>query len=385
MNSEVVCAKCGKPAPGSARFCPECGHLLGGDGSGKKNTGRLTEKKNPNIWLPVLPLFILTGLCLIVVFLIIRNTPPAMLASGLGTLAAVGKPTQTPSPTPTATESPSPIPTTPATPTATPTATPPPMPPAAAKAKDTWVSPLDGMTLAYIPAGQYLIGSLDSDPNAWISEKPQHKVELSGYWMDKTLVTNAMYAKCVQAGACPEHKIDISYTRDSYYSNAKFANYPVIYVTWNDAQTYCAWAGRILPTEAQWEVSARGSDGRKFPWGNSPPSCNLLNYAVSLSMNFGGSSTTCTGDTTDVGKYPQGASPYGLLDMAGNVWEWVADWLGPNYLVEPHVNPTGPASGDLRVIRGGYYFTDAKYVRATMRVGHDPTDATDFIGFRCAR
>ena len=383
MNSEVVCANCGKPAPGSAKFCQECGHALGGDGSGKKNAGQLEEKKKPNIWLPVLPLIILTGLCLIVVFLVIRSTPPAMLASGLGTVAAVGKPTQTPSPTPPTTSS-TPTPTTPATPTATPTSTPPPMPPADAKSKDVWVSPMDGMTLVYIPEGQYMIGSLDSDPYAWINEKPQHKVDLSSYWMDKTLVTNAMYAICVQEGACPEHKMDISYTRDSYYGDVEFDKYPVIYVTWDEAQTYCAWAGRKLPTEAQWEVAARGTDGRKYPWGNSPPSCSLLNYTVTLSMNFG-LSNTCTGDTTAVGKYPQGASPYGLLDMAGNVWEWVTDWLGSNYLVEPHENPLGPTTGELRVIRGGFYFDDAKYVRATMRTGHDPNDATDYIGFRCAR
>jgi formylglycine-generating enzyme required for sulfatase activity len=258
------------------------------------------------------------------------------------------------------------------------------MPPVDAKLKDTWVSPMDGMELVYIPEGQYLIGSLDSDPQAWIDEKPQHRVGLSGYWMDKTEVTNAMYAKCVQAGTCQTHKMNISYTRDSYYSNVEFANYPVVYVTWDDAQVYCAWAGRKLPTEAQWEAAARGPDGRKYPWGNSPPSCNLLNYTITLSANFG-LSNSCTGDTTAVGKYPKGASLYGILDLAGNVWEWVTDWKGPNYLVEPHQDPLGPPNGENRVIRGGYYFTDAKYVRATMRVGHDPKDATDYIGFRCAR
>ena len=387
MNPDAIekkCPHCGKDVPASARYCPECGQALTGKVSGEKTDQLLVEKKKPNIWLPVLPLFILAGLCLIVVFLVIRATPPAMLASGLGTVAAVGKPTQTPSPTPTAMPSSTPTPTPPATPTATPTATPPPMPPAEAKAKDIWVSPLDGMEIVYIPAGHYVIGSLDSDPDAFIYEKPQHGVDLSGYWMDKTLVTNAMYAKCVQVGACPAHKMNISYTRDSYYGNAEFDTYPVIYVTWDEAQTYCTWAGRKLPTDAQWEVAARGRDERKYPWGNSPPSCNLLNYTITISTN-GGLSNTCKGDTTAVGKYPQGASPYGLMDMAGNVWEWVADWLGPNYLVEPHENPLGPATGELRVLRGGFYFGAAKYVRIAVRIGHDPNDATDFIGFRCAR
>ena len=200
---EKKCPNCGKNVPASARYCPECGYAQTGKESGEKSAGLPMKKKQPNIWLPVLPLFILTALCLLVVFLVIRDTPPAMLASGLGTVAAVGKPTQTPSPTPTATASLTPTPTTPAPPTATPTATPPPMPPATAKLKDTWVSPVDGMEIVYIPAGHYVIGSLDSDPLAWILEKPQHRVDLSGYWMDKTLVTNGMYARCVQAGSCP--------------------------------------------------------------------------------------------------------------------------------------------------------------------------------------
>ena len=377
-DTTVICAKCGKGAPGSAKFCPECGHALIGEESGKKRAGQETEKKKLEFWIPTIPLIILISLCLIVVVLGIRNTPPSLLASELETVVAVGKPTQTPTAAPTATATSTP------TTTATPTSTPAPMPPADATLKATWTSPVDGMALVYIPQGQYLIGALDSDPQAWVDEKPQHKVDLSGYWMDKTEVTNAMYAKCVQAGACPAKKMDISYTRDSYYGNVEFDNYPVIYVTWDDAQTYCAWAGRKLPTEAQWEVAARGSDGRKYPWGNSSPSCDLLNYTVTLSTNFG-LSDSCTGDTTAVGKYPQGASPYGILDMAGNVWEWVADWKGPNYLVEPHQDPLGPPNGESRVIRGGFYFNDAKYVRATMRLGHDPDDATDYIGFRCAR
>jgi formylglycine-generating enzyme required for sulfatase activity len=372
MDSEVICANCGKKVPGGARFCPECGHALGGQGLGKEEAKRVTEKKKPNIWMPVIPLFILTALCLVVVFLAVRDIPTTLLASGLGTVAAVGKPTQTPTATPTATETSTP------TPSATPTPTPPPMPPATAMSKDTWVSPVDGMEIVYIPEGHYGIGSLDSDPLAWILEKPQHRVDLSGYWMDKTLVTNGMYARCVQAGSCPA-KIKVnSYFRASYYGNPEFDDYPVVFVAWDEAQTYCAWAGRRLPTEAEWEVAARGKDERMYPWGNTPPNCSLLNFGNGIAK-------FCTGDTTAVGKYPQGASPYGLLDMAGNVWEWVADWIGPNYLAEPHQDPTGFSSGTLRVTRGGAYYSDPKFVRSTFRAGHDPSDATDYIGFRCAR
>ena len=377
-DAPVVCANCGKAAPGSAKFCPECGHALGRQEPGKKNAGQMAEKKNLNLWLPAIPLFILISFCLIVVVLGVLGAPSHLLVSGLGTVAAIGKPTLTPTATPTFTPSPTSTDTPTITPTPTLTPTPLPLPPATAKAKDTWVSPADGMEIVYIPEDHYVIGSLDSDPVAWIVEKPQHRVDLSGYWMDKTLVTNGMYAKCVQAGSCPA-KIKVnSFFRDSYYGNSEFDDYPVVFVTWDEAQTYCTWAGRRLPTEAEWEVAARGRDERMYPWGNTPPNCSLVNFGAGVAK-------FCTGDTTAVGKYPQGASPYGLLDMAGNVWEWVADWLGPNYLAEPHQDPTGFSNGTLRVTRGGAYYSDAKYVRATFRAGHDPNDPTDYIGFRCAR
>ncbi len=252
------------------------------------------------------------------------------------------------------------------------------MPPTDAEPKATWVSPLDGMVLIHIPRDQYLIGSLDSDFPAWVGEKPQHKVNLTDYWIDKTEVTNAMYALCVDAGVCPEKILDLSFTRRNYFGVEEFDQFPVMYVTWDEAQTYCAFAGRRLPTEAEWEVAARGTDRRKYPWGNAAPTCNLLNFG-------GGLADYCTGDTTAVGKYPQGASPYGVLDMGGNVYEWVADWYGPNYMVEPHDNPVGLETGTLRVIRGGSWFNVADYVRAAFRTGHNPADQSEYIGFRCAR
>jgi formylglycine-generating enzyme required for sulfatase activity len=165
----------------------------------------------------------------------------------------------------------------------------------------------DGMTLLYVPAGEFTMGSETSD-----NEKPIHTVNLDAFWIDKTEVTNAMYATCVDAGVCNPPSNTISYTRKSYYGDSEFAEYPVIYVDWNMAKTYCGWAGRRLPTEAEWEKAGRGTGGNIYPWGNDAPNNSLLNYNSEV------------GDTTEVGAYPDGASVYSALDMAGNVWEWVS-------------------------------------------------------------
>ncbi|HOU00771.1 MAG TPA: bifunctional serine/threonine-protein kinase/formylglycine-generating enzyme family protein, partial [Anaerolineaceae bacterium] len=204
----------------------------------------------------------------------------------------------------------------------------------------TMVSQVDGMTLVYVPAGEFTMGSPDG---VGISdEHPQHQVYLDAYWIDQTEVTNAMYEECVNDGDCTEPSSYSSYTRDSYYGNTQYADYPVIYVNWNQAQDYCEWAGRELPTEAQWEKAARGTDGRIYPWGDGSPDESLANFAGII------------GDTTEVGSYPDGASPYGALDIAGNVWEWVLDRYGEAYYSDSLTsNPVGPSIGITRVLRGG--------------------------------
>ena len=217
------------------------------------------------------------------------------------------------------------------------------------------------------------MGSSDSDGMAYADEKPLHTVNLDSFWIDRTEVTNGRYALCVKAKACKPPAKYTSNVHDLYYNNAEFADYPVIYVSWNSAQAYCQWAGRRLPTEAEWEKAARGTDGRLYPWGNTPPDGTLLDFNNLIQ------------DITRVGSYPDGASPYGALDMAGNVWEWVSDWYGLNYYSQgPESNPSGPASGTQHVLRGGSWHYDAAGVRSAYRFQKEPTFYSYEIGFRCA-
>jgi len=239
----------------------------------------------------------------------------------------------------------------------------------------TRVSPTDGMILLYVPEGEFLMGAADSDPDATRPEKPQHTVYLDAFWIDQTEVTSAMYAKCVADGKCKPRKC---------LTGSKYDQHPAVCVVWFDAKAYCEWAGRRLPTEAEWEKAARGTDGRLYPWGNEPATCE---YAI---MNDGsGQACEERSDTAaaHVGSRPKGASPYGALDMAGNVWEWTNDWYDPNYYsTSPYSNPTGPASGYGPAQRGGYWENKANLVRVTYRVPHsnNPMGGASSVGFRCS-
>jgi eukaryotic-like serine/threonine-protein kinase len=257
-----------------------------------------------------------------------------------------------------------------------------------AQVGDERVSPVDGMPQVFIPTGSFQMGGLDQD--AKDNEKPARPVTISAFWMDKLEVTNAMYGLCVQAGVCQLPRELGSSTRPSYFANADFSDYPVIFVSWEDAKTYCSWAGRRLPTEAEWEYAGRGTDFRRYPWGDQSPTNNLANYDYDVR------------DTSRVGSYPAGASAFGVLDMSGNVWEWVSDFYNDSYYEGgPSQNPTGPATASVhglrRSIRGGSWQDSYKDVRVSNRgfsIAPDLTadsksekykgEANNRIGFRCA-
>jgi formylglycine-generating enzyme required for sulfatase activity len=202
-------------------------------------------------------------------------------------------------------------------------------------------------------------------------EKPQHTIYLDAFWIDKTEVTKAEYKKCVQAGACQAPRYDSDFA-------ASEATRPVEGISWQAAAAYCQWVGRQLPTEAQWEKAARGTDGRIYPWGNQRATCE---YAV---MDDGSGNGCGTTNTWPVGSKPRGASPYGALDMAGNTGEWVADWYDDKYYVDSSPrNPPGPPSGQLRVYRGGLYYDEATFIRTTFRGSSIPDGHDSNLGFRC--
>ncbi|MFZ6028630.1 MAG: formylglycine-generating enzyme family protein [Chloroflexota bacterium] len=248
------------------------------------------------------------------------------------------------------------------------------------------VNQIDGAALVRIPAGPFTMGADPGSTDFWGAETPAHSITLGEFRIYQNEVTNAMYQACIIAGACPQPAKTASRTQSSYFTDAAFANYPVINVSHDAATAYCQWAGGRLPTEAEWEKAARGEDSRLHPWGNDPLDATRANSCdancpaehANADLNDG------YADTSPVGSFSQGASPYGVGDMAGNDLEWVADWFQADYYAtSPAENPAGPESGTKRVVRGGSWYNDASTMRAAARSSLNPAEGYDTVGFRC--
>ncbi len=235
-----------------------------------------------------------------------------------------------------------------------------------------------GGPMVPVPAGYFLMGADDQHDD----EKPRRSVYLDAYWIDTYEVTVAQYKECVSAGVCePPKKV---HSDSSYYNYGASGRdkHPINGVDWVQSQAYCQWAGKGLPTEVQWGKAARGTEGWTYPWSEASPGCN---YAV---MDKGGDDGDgCGRDSTwPVGSKPAGKSPYGAYDMAGNVWEWTADWYDSSYYSSaPKRNPKGPKSGSDRVGRGGSWGNGGGFLRASNRYYGTPASAVSRLGFRCVR
>ena len=266
----------------------------------------------------------------------------------------------------------------------------------------TMVNPVDGAMMVYVPEGEFLMGS-DADDDYYDEffedifgdEIPAHLVYLDAYWIYQTEVTNQHFAQFIAATgyettaerAGVNSDVDAGYRNGAYWQAPEGPgsdlsgreDHPVVFVSWYDSVAYCEWSGGRLPTEAEWEKAARGTDGRKYPWGNHSPTDQLANY------------NNHQGGTTPVGSYPIATSPYGALDMAGNVYEWVADLYDEGYYsISPYENPTGIGidevddfRGEVYVTRGGTWYAPGFYLRVTMRGWSEPFWPHNGMGFRC--
>ncbi len=219
----------------------------------------------------------------------------------------------------------------------------------------------DDVEMVLVPAGEFIMGS--DDPEADADEKPASRIFIPVFSIDKFEVTHARYRRCVEAGAC---------TRPvgRAYDDSTWDNHPVTVISWQQAVAYCRWAGKRLPTEAEWEKAARGTDGRRYPWGKR--------------FDADRANAGYTAGTTAVGRYPLGASPYGAMDMAGNVWEWTSSLYEP-YPYDPNDGREDLGARGARVNRGGSWYYKSKYIRTSYRANtsHIYRRKPD-LGFRCA-
>jgi formylglycine-generating enzyme required for sulfatase activity len=248
-------------------------------------------------------------------------------------------------------------------------------------------NPGTAVGMVFVPGGTFKMG----DPSAGTDAHPVHTVMVSPFFIDRTEVTNAQYrAFLIEHPEWQSGRLDRALANDDYlrdWNGIDFPegldDHPVVWVSWAAAEAYARWRGARLPTEAEWEYAARGDDGRSWPWGFENP-----DSAEHPRCNY--RPETLAGDgydrTSPVGTFSFGVSPWGALDMAGNVWEWTADWHDPEYYADsPSVDPSGPEMGTYRVVRGGSWSVPALWTRATLRLRAYPNRCLDQVGFRCAR
>ncbi len=241
--------------------------------------------------------------------------------------------------------------------------------------------------MVLIPAGTFLMGSDKKvDKNAYLVELPQRKVYLDAYEIDKYEVTAVQYLKFVLATNRPPQ---VDWKFDGGNFQEPMAAHPIMHVTWYDADEYCRWAGKRLPTEAEWEKAARGTDGRIYPWGNEMAGLSRANYGrsgLSGPVRDRPERLLLYPPIISVFKYENSVSPYGVFQMVGNVAEWVADWYDKDYYkTAPDRNPKGPETGTQKAFRGGGWIDSTPSVRVAQRNGTDPKTSMNWLGFRCAR
>ena len=225
----------------------------------------------------------------------------------------------------------------------------------------------DGAPMVLVPAGEFILGSEQGDDD----EQPVHRVFLDSFYLDTFEVTNGRFAKFVAA-----IQSEPPWGFADHDTPVLHADRPVRWVTWLEATGYCLWAGKRLPTEAEWEKAARGTDGRTYPWGQEPPTPV---HAV-FGLKEGAETVAPIGDRE------KGTSPYGVRDLAGNLYEWVTDWYDDAfYTTTPTINPRGPGAGTAKVQRGGSYINSPYRLRASFRTKGDPTEHDPHVGFRCAQ
>jgi serine/threonine protein kinase len=226
------------------------------------------------------------------------------------------------------------------------------------------IRPTDGMTMMFVPEGSFVMGAAKS----YTDESPPHTVYLNSFWIDNIEATATIYKQCESDGVCPPYSKEATSQNGGHATN----------ISWSAANDYCKWAGGRLPTEAEWEKAARGGlEGKKYPWGDELPLC--------ASGVFNGALFSSCGNYPDDSVYFSQKNGYGLYGMAGGVWEWVSDWYGANYYSNsPQNNPTGPADGKMRVLRGGSYGSPAEDIRVALRHNDYPYQANGDMGFRCA-